>query len=228
MEAGMKGETQEIILKELAEGVLQFDEDRVKTAAQKAITEGLDPLVAIQEGLVRGMNRVGELFQKGEYFVPEVLICADSLYAGLDILKPHLQKGKGIQKIGKVLIGTIEGDVHEIGKSLVSMMMDIGGFSVTDLGVDISLHKFLSAHKEERFDIIAISALMSTTMLKMPEFIREIKKADPKVFVMIGGAPISRELAQKFGADGYAEDAQGAVLEAKKILHLQPHDQKSS
>jgi len=224
----MKGETQEIILKELAEGVLQFDEDRVKTAAQKAVAEGLDPLVAIQEGLVRGMNRVGELFQKGEYFVPEVLICADSLYAGLDILKPHLQKGKGIQKIGKVLIGTIEGDVHEIGKSLVSMMMDIGGFSVTDLGVDISLHKFLSAHKEERFDIIAISALMSTTMLKMPEFIREIKKADPKVLVMVGGAPISRELAQKFGADGYAEDAQGAVLEAKKILHFQSHDQKSS
>ena len=224
----MKGETQEIILKELAEGVLQFDEDRVKTAAQKALTEGLDPLVAIQEGLVRGMNRVGELFQKGEYFVPEVLICADSLYAGLDILKPHLQKGKGIQKIGKVLIGTIEGDVHEIGKSLVSMMMDIGGFSVTDLGVDISLHKFLSVHKEERSDIIAISALMSTTMLKMPEFIREIKKADPKVFVMVGGAPISRELAQKFGADGYAEDAQGAVLEAKKILHLQSHDQKSA
>lgn len=224
----MKGENQEIILKELAEGVIQFDEDRVKTAAQKAVTEGLDPLVAIQEGLVQGMNRVGELFQKGEYFVPEVLICADSLYAGLDILKPHLQKGKGVQKIGKVLIGTIEGDVHEIGKSLVSMMMDIGGFSVTDLGVDISLHKFLSAHKEERSDIIAISALMSTTMLKMPEFIREIKKADPKVLVMVGGAPISRELAQKFGADGYAEDAQGAVLEAKKILHLQSHDQKSA
>lgn len=224
----MKGETQEIILKELAEGVLQFDEDRVKTAAQKAVAEGLDPLVAIQEGLVRGMNRAGELFQKGEYFVPEVLICADSLYAGLDILKPHLQKGKGVQKIGKVLIGTIEGDVHEIGKSLVSMMMDIGGFSVTDLGVDISLHKFLSAHEEERFDIIAISALMSTTMLKMPEFIREIKKTDPKVLIMVGGAPISRELAQKFGADGYAEDAQGAVLEAKRILHLPSPDPKSA
>jgi len=214
MKAGNEG----AILKELAEGVVQLDDDRVKKAAQKAVAEGLDPLVAIQEGLVRGMNRVGELFQKGEYFVPEVLICADALYAGLDILKPHLQTGRGVQKIGRVLIGSIEGDVHEIGKSLVSMMMDIGGLDVTDLGVDVPLQKFLSAHQEERGDIIAISALMSTTMLKMPEFIREIKKADPKVLVMVGGAPISRELAQKFGADGYAEDAQGAVQEAKRIL----------
>jgi corrinoid protein of di/trimethylamine methyltransferase len=217
----MKEGTHAAILKELAEGVVQFDDDRVKAAAQKAVAEGLDPLVAIQEGLVRGMNTVGQLFQKGEYFVPEVLICADSLYGGLEILKPHLQKGQGIKKVGKVLIGSIEGDVHEIGKSLVSMMMDIGGFAVTDLGVDVPLQKFLSAHKEEGGDIIAISALMSTTMLKMPEFIREIKKADPKILVMVGGAPISRELAQKFGADGYAEDAQGAVLEGKKILHLQ-------
>jgi len=98
------------------------------------------------------------------------------------------------------------------------MMMDIGGFEITDLGVDVPLQKFLSEHKKQKCDIIAISALMSTTMLKMPEFIREIKKEDPKVLVMVGGAPISRELAKKFGADGYAEDAQGAVQEAKKIL----------
>ncbi len=217
----MKEGNRELILRELFEGVVQYDDDRVKTAAQKAIAEGVEALAAIQEGLVRGMSRVGELFQKGEYFVPEVLICADSLYAGLEILKPHLQKGTGIQKIGKVLIGSIEGDVHEIGKSLVSMMMDIGGFEMTDLGVDVPLKKFLSEHKERKSDIIAISALMSTTMLKMPEFIRAIKKEDPKVLVMIGGAPISRELAQKFGADGYAEDAQGAVQEAKKILQRQ-------
>jgi len=221
MEVKMQEEIREIILKELAEGVIHMDDDRVKTAAQRVVAEGLDPLVAIQEGLVRGMNTVGQLFQKGEYFVPEVLICADSLYAGLEILKPYLPKGQRIKKVGKVLIGSIEGDVHEIGKSLVSMMMDIGGFAVRDLGVDVPLQKFLSAHKEERCDIIGISALMSTTMLKMPEFIREIKKADPKVLVMVGGAPISRELAQKFGADGYAEDAQGAVLEGKKILHIQ-------
>jgi len=163
------------------------------------------------------MNTVGELFQKGEYFVPEVLICADSLYAGLEILKPHLQKGKGIQKIGRVIIGSIEGDVHEIGKSLVSMMMDIGGFEMADLGVDVPLEKFLSEHKKQKSDIIAISALMSTTMLKMPEFIREIKKEDPKVLIMVGGAPISRELAQKFGADGYAEDAQGRCKKQRKF-----------
>jgi len=214
----MKEGNRERILTELAEGVVQYDDERVKKAAKKAVAEGVDPLAAIREGLVRGMNTVGELFQKGEYFVPEVLICADSLYAGLEILKPHLQKGKGIQKIGRVIIGSIEGDVHEIGKSLVSMMMDIGGFEMADLGVDVPLEKFLSEHKKQKSDIIAISALMSTTMLKMPEFIREIKKEDPKVLIMVGGAPISRELAQKFGADGYAEDAQGAVQEAKKIL----------
>jgi len=121
----------------------------VKKAAKKAVAEGVDPLAAIQEGLVRGMNTVGELFQKGEYFVPEVLICADSLYAGLEILKPHLQKGKGIQKIGRVIIGSIEGDVHEIGKSLVSMMMDIGDLKWQIWG-GCPLQKFLSEHKSKR------------------------------------------------------------------------------
>jgi len=214
----MKPARQEELLKELAEGVIQFDEEKVVQIAQKAVAEGLDPMTAIQEGLVRAMDKVGDLFQKGEYFVPEVLICADALYAGLNIFKPLLGKGQKIQKNGKVLIGSIEGDVHEIGKSLVAMMMDIGGFEVKDLGVDVPLDTFLGAQKKERHDIIAISALMSTTMLKIPEFIKAIKKADPEVLVMVGGAPLSRELATQFGADGYAEDAKEAVSEVKKLL----------
>jgi corrinoid protein of di/trimethylamine methyltransferase len=214
----MKPARQEELLKELAEGVIQFDEEKVVQIAQKAVAEGLDPMTAIQEGLVRGMDKVGDLFQKGEYFVPEVLICADALYAGLNIFKPLLGKGQKIQKNGKVLIGSIEGDVHEIGKSLVAMMMDIGGFEVKDLGVDVPLGTFLGAQKKEHHDIIAISALMSTTMMKIPEFIKAIKKADPEVLVMVGGAPLSRELATQFGADGYAEDAKGAVSEVKKLL----------
>jgi corrinoid protein of di/trimethylamine methyltransferase len=208
------------ILRELAEAVVQFDDDRVVQLSTIAIEQGVDPLKAIQGGLCRGMDKVGDLFQQGVYFVPEVLVCADALNAGLAVFKPYLDKYRESMKKGKVLIGTIEGDVHEIGKSLVAMMLDIGGLEVKDLGVDVHLERFLSEHKKERHDIIAISALMSTTMLKMPEFIREIKNADPLVLTMVGGAPLSQELAKQFGADGYAEDARGAVVEAKRILGI--------
>jgi len=216
MDAGKQDE----ILNQLSEGVVQFDEDQVIRASRRALDEGIDALTAIVEGLSRGMETVGDLFQRKKYFVPEVLMCADALNAGLDILKPHLKADGAATKKRRVVIGTIEGDIHEIGKSLVALMLDISGFEVRDLGVDVSLERFLSEHREQRSDIIAISALMSTTMLRMRDFIEGIKEADPEALTMVGGAPLSAEIARGFGADGYAEDARGAVIEAKRILAI--------
>lgn len=216
MDAGKQDE----VLKQLSEGVVQFDEDQVIQASRRALDEGIDAFMAIVEGLSRGMETVGDLFQRKEYFVPEVLMCADALNAGLEILKPHLKADGAATKKGRVVIGTIEGDIHEIGKSLVALMLDISRFEVRDLGVDVSLERFLSEHREQRSDIIAISALMSTTMLRMRDFIEGIKEADPEALTMVGGAPLSAEIARGFGADGYAEDARGAVIEAKRILAI--------
>jgi corrinoid protein of di/trimethylamine methyltransferase len=216
MDAGKQDE----ILKQLSEGVIRFDEDQVIRASRRALDEGIDPLTGIVEGLSRGMETVGDLFQRKEYFVPEVLMCAEALNAGLEILKPHLRADRAAIKKGRVVIGTIEGDIHEIGKSLVALMLDISGFEVRDLGVDVPLERFLSEHRDHRSDIIAISALMSTTMLRMRDFIEGIREADPQALTMVGGAPLSAEIARGFGADGYAEDARGAVMEAKRILAI--------
>jgi corrinoid protein of di/trimethylamine methyltransferase len=217
----MGSEKRDEVLRQLSEGVVRFDEDQVIQASKKALDEGIDALTAIMEGLSRGMETVGELFQRKEYFVPEVLMCADALTAGLEILKPHLKRDEERLKKGRIVIGTIEGDIHEIGKSVVALMLGISGFEVMDLGVDVSLEHFLSAHREQRFDIIAMSALMSTTMLRMRDFIQGMKDADSRVLTMVGGAPLSGEIAREFGADGYAEDARGAVIETKRILGLE-------
>lgn len=217
----MGGKNRDEILRQLSDGVVRFDEDQVIQAAESALDGGIDSLTAIMEGLSRGMETVGDLFQKKEYFVPEVLMCADALTVGLEILRPHLKGDEEELKKGRILIGTIEGDIHEIGKSLVALMLGISGFEVMDLGVDVSLDHFLSAHREQRSNIIAMSALMSTTMLRMRDFIQEMKDADPRVLTMVGGAPLSGEIAREFGADGYAEDARGAVTEAKRILGLE-------
>jgi corrinoid protein of di/trimethylamine methyltransferase len=216
----MDGDRRDEILQQLSEGVVRFDEEQVIQASRRALDEGINALTAIVEGLSPGMETVGDLFQRKEYFVPEVLMCADALNAGLEILKPHLKEDETATKKGRVVIGTIEGDIHEIGKSLVALMLDISGFEVRDLGVDVSLERFLSEHREKRSDIIAISALMSTTMLRMRDFIVGIKEADPGVLTMVGGAPLTAGIARDFGADGYAEDARGAVIEAKRVLAI--------
>jgi len=208
------------ILKQLSEGVVKFEEKKVVQAAKAAIKEGIDPLTAIQKGLARGMDKAGSLFQKKVYFVPELLMCSEALNAGIGVLRPRLEKGRAELKKGKVAIGTIHGDIHEVGKNLVALMFGIKGFEVTDLGVDVSLERYLSEHKEKKFDIIAISALMSTTMLRIKDFIPKIKKADSNVLVMVGGSPLSAKIAEKFGADGYADDAQAAVIEAGRLLGI--------
>ena len=206
------------ILKQIAEAVVKFEEKKVVQLSRNALQEGVDPLTVIQKGLTPGMEKAGDLFQKKIYFVPELLMCSEALGAGVNLLRPLLAKGQAEVKMGRVGIGTIQGDIHEVGKNLVALMLDIRGFEVTDMGVDVPLDRFLSEHQEKKFDIIAISALMSTTMLRIKEFIPKIKKKDDQVKIMVGGSPLSAKIAKMLGADGYADDAQAAVEEARRLV----------
>lgn len=209
--------TKEELLKQLHEGVVKYDEDMVREAAQKVLEEGYDPLEAIMDGLAAGMQEVGELYERNEYFVPEVLLCADALYTGLDILKPHV-KGERQDIKGQVVIGTVEGDVHDIGKNLVKMMFEVAGFTVHDLGRDVPLERFVEEQIRTDSEIVALSAMMTTTMLGMKKVIEMIKEKNPNVAIMLGGAPVTRDTAELFGADGYAESAGNAVSEAIKMI----------
>ncbi|MDQ7781413.1 MAG: corrinoid protein [Desulfomonilaceae bacterium] len=208
------------ILDNLSEGVVEYEEDRVVEYATAALEEGLDPFDAIMNGLAAGMEIVGDLYDRQEYFVPEILMCADALYKGLDILKPHLKKdsnGAGKPK-GQVVIGTVQGDVHDIGKNLIKMMFDVGGFTVHDLGRDVPLEKFAEEQLRTDSEIVALSAMMTTTMMGMKKVIAMIKEKNPDVAIMLGGAPVTKDVAKLFGADGYAESAGNAVQEAIKMI----------
>ncbi len=205
------------ILEKLRNGVIQYDEDAVKEAAQEALDEGIDANEAIFGGLVSGMEEVGRLFEAQEYFVPEILMCADALYAGLDILKPHVKKiDLGVK--GSVVIGTVEGDVHDIGKNIVKMMFDVAGFDVYDLGRDVPLEKFVEEQIKTDSDLVCLSAMMTTTMVGMQKVINILREKNPDVKIMIGGAPVSKDIAEKWGADGYAPDASNALQEAINMI----------
>jgi len=205
------------VLKALYDGVVDFDEDKVVEFAKVALDEDVDAYEAIMDGLAAGMEHVGELYANQEYFVPEVLMCSDALYAGLDILKPHVS-GKEAHVKGQVVIGTVEGDVHDIGKNLVKMMFDVAGFTVHDLGRDVKLENFVEEQLKTDSEIVALSALMTTSMLAMPKVIEMIKARNPNALIMVGGAPISQEVADNYGADGYAKNAANAVQEAIQMI----------
>lgn len=209
--------SKEELLTKLSDGVVEYDEDAVRNAAQQVVEEGYDPLEAIMDGLAAGMVIVGDLYDRNEYFVPEVLMCADALYAGLDILRPLVPKEAASTK-GQVVIGTVQGDVHDIGKNLVKMMFDVGGFTVHDLGRDVPLEKFVEEQLRTDSEIVAMSAMMTTTMLGMKKVIQMIKEKNPNVAIMLGGAPITKDVVSLFGADGYAESAGNAVTEGIKMI----------
>ena len=209
--------TKEELLKSLSDGVVNFEEEKVKEAAQKILDDGHDPLEGIMDGLAHGMEIVGDLYQRNEYFVPEVLMCADALYAGLGILRPHVPKKEGESK-AQVVIGSVQGDVHDIGKNLVKMMFDVAGFEVYDLGRDVPLENFVKEQLRTDAEIVAMSAMMTTTMLGMRKVINMIKEKNPNVAIMLGGAPVTKDVAKLFGADGYAESAGNAVEEAIKMI----------
>ena len=206
------------IIEKLKRGVIEFDEDLVRQASHEALEVGMDAYQVINDGLGAGMDVVGELFSKKEYFVPEVLMSADALYVGLDILRPHVVRDENSQVAGEVVIGTVEGDVHDIGKNLVKMMFEIGGFTVHDLGRDVALDKFVEEQLRTDSDIVCLSAMMTTTMLGMKTVIEKLKAKNPNGKIMIGGAPVSAEMAEKWGADGYAPDAPNALQEALNMI----------
>ncbi|MBM3300573.1 MAG: corrinoid protein [Deltaproteobacteria bacterium] len=208
----------EEILKNLSDGVVEYQEDHVKEWSNIALDEGMDAYDAIMNGLAAGMEIVGDLYDRQEYFVPEILMCADALYAGLDILKPHMKKDTSSHLKGQVVIGTVQGDVHDIGKNLIKMMFDVAGFSVHDLGRDVPLEKFAEEQLRTDAEIVALSAMMTTTMMGMKKVIQMIKERNPNVAIMLGGAPVTRDVANLFGADGYAESAGNAVQEAIKMI----------
>jgi corrinoid protein of di/trimethylamine methyltransferase len=207
------------LLEELKEGVINYDEERVKKAAEEWIKNGFDANEGIFEGLAAGMEVVGDLFEKNEYFVPEVLMCADALYAGLDILRPHVKIDESKERLkGEVVIGTVEGDVHDIGKNIVKLMFETAGFTVHDLGKDVPLEKFVEEQMRTDSDIVALSAMMTTTMVGMKKVVEKIKEKNPNVLILLGGAPLSEDIAKKYGADGYAPDASNALSEALRMV----------
>ena len=209
--------TKEEILELLKDGVINYKEDQVKEASQASLDAGFVPLEMIMDGLAAGMEVVGQLYERHEYFVPEVLMCADALYAGLAILRPHVPKVAGGVN-AQVVIGSIQGDVHDIGKNLVKMMFDVAGWDVHDLGRDVPLEKFVEEQMRTDSEVVAMSAMMTTTMLGMKKVIKMIKEKNPNVAIMLGGAPVTKDVANLFGADGYAESAGNAVAEGIRMI----------
>lgn len=204
----------------LAQSVIDGEPEDAEQLAKQALEEGLDPLTCINEGLTKGIQRVGELFANGEYFLPELIIGAEAMKKALAVLEPAMVGDQSRQVVGTVILGTVEGDMHEIGKTLVGTMLTANGFRVIDLGVDLSADKFISAIKENKAEIVGASALLTTTMLQQKKLVEALDEAGlrEKVKVMVGGAPVTETFASEIGADGYAEDAISAVNLAFRMI----------
>jgi corrinoid protein of di/trimethylamine methyltransferase len=202
----------------LSDAVVDMDEDAVSVTARLVVDEGVDAYQAIDQGLANGMERAGQLFEEQEYFVPELIVCADAMYKGLDILTPHIKTTAQEKKI-TIVIGVIEGDTHDIGKNLVKVMQETAGFSIIDLGRDIPPAVFVDEAIKNNADIIAISTLMTTTMSGMGEVISILQERNVREHfkVIVGGGPISKSFADKIGADGYSDNASESVRLVKKL-----------
>jgi len=207
------------VLAELKQSVIDGEAETTEELVQKALGEGLPPEQILKEGLISAMAEVGRLFEEGEFFVPEMLIAARAMKGGLAILRPQLAAAN-VQAVGKVVIGTVQGDLHDIGKNLVGMMLEGAGFDVIDLGTDVSAQKFVEAVKIHQPQFIGCSALLTTTMPRMKDVIAELERAGlrDQVKVMIGGAPITQQYADDIGADLFAPDAAGAANRARQAV----------
>jgi len=206
-------------LNELHDAVIRGDAKASQVITEQALAEGIDPLILVNEYMIPAMDEVGRRFECSEYFVPELLISARAMKAALDRIRPLLT-ARGDEPVGRVAIGTVKGDLHDIGKNLVASLLEGGGFEVIDLGVNVAPEKFIATIKEKNANIIAMSALLTTTMPSMKTTIEALKQAGvrDKVKVLIGGAPITQQYADEIGADGYSESAVGAVALAKRAV----------
>ena len=208
--------TQQLV-KGLYDAVINMDDEAARDLSQAVLDEGVDAYYALTQGLTTAMEKVGQLYTDHVYFVPELLLCSDALYAGMEVLKPYIKAGQA-EKERQIIIGTIEGDIHDIGKNLVKIMFESAGWTVHDLGKDVLLQRFVEEQVRTGADVIALSALMTTSMLAMPTVIEMIRAKDPRVAIMLGGAPLTRDIAMSYGAHGYAQNAGEAVHEAKEML----------
>jgi 5-methyltetrahydrofolate--homocysteine methyltransferase len=212
----------EPILQNLYDAIMNGDANSTPNLVNQALNQGLPASQILNEGMIAAMNHVGKLFEDGEFFVPEMLIAARAMQAGLAVLKPHLAQAE-VKAAGRVVAGTVKGDLHDIGKNLVCMLLEGAGFEIIDLGTDVAPEKFVQVVKDGRADVVALSALLTTTMPNMKATIEALNNAGirDQVKVMIGGAPVTQAYAEQIGADGYAPDASRAVALAKSLMGVQ-------
>jgi 5-methyltetrahydrofolate--homocysteine methyltransferase len=207
-------------LQGVIDSVVNFEQDAIQDKVKEALNTGISPQVILNDGMIVAMQKVGQLFEKGDYFLPEMLVAAITMQKGLEVIQPMLMKS-GVKSSGKVVLGTVKGDLHDVGKNLVGMMLKGAGFEVIDLGADVPAEKFISTIKEVGdVKILALSALLTTTLPNMKETIKAVNDADlhKELKIMVGGAPLTDHFAKEIGADGYAPDASRAVGLAKSLV----------
>jgi len=199
--------------------VVEGRKDKVEQLVNTALNMGISPEEILNKGLILGMEQVGQKFRRKEYYLPEVLMSGNAMKAGVEILRPALSQ-KSFKAVATVVLGTVEGDIHDIGKNIVGMMIEGAGFQVVDLGVDVPSRKFIKAVRDNNAQVLGLSALLTTTMPRMKEVIRDLKESGlkDKVKVVIGGAPVTRDYAEEIGADGYGSDGASAVDEVKRLV----------
>ena len=213
----------EELYKEMAQSVIDGDDEAADVLAHRGLEQGVEPLDAINKGYTAGMDVVGELFATGEYFLPDLILGGEAMKAALAVLEPALQeRGEEREVLGTIVLGSVKGDIHEIGKALVGTMLSANGFLVHDLGIDIESSEFVTKARETNADIVALSALLTTTMLYQREVIELLAEAGlrGRVKVMVGGSPVTPEWAEQIGAEGFAEDAATSVGVAKRLMGL--------
>ncbi|KGK83248.1 methyltransferase [Desulfosporosinus sp. HMP52] len=203
-------------VQDIYDAIVEFSVDKVVSLVDAEVKSGTDVSEILSKGLIAAMDEVGQRYSEGEFFVPEMLMAAKAMKGGLEVLKPLLSQGDSERK-GTIIIGTVKGDLHDIGKNLVSMMMEGAGFEVYDLGVDVDTDKFIANAKEKKADIICMSALLTTTMPFMEVTVKAIREQGLSIKTMVGGAPVSEDFANKIGADGWSTDAPGAVETARRL-----------
>lgn len=211
----------EEILSRMEKAIVEGDKDEAEALAKEAIKERIDLNEVIDKGYVPGIQKVGDLWEKGEYFLPELITSAECMKGAMQVLQPELEKAQiSARSKGKVVIGTVEGDIHDIGKNLVSSMLAANGFQVIDLGADVELERFIEKAEEENADFICLSALLTTTMLGQKKVIEKLKEKNlaGRYKVLVGGAPVNQKWADDIGAEGYGENAMIAVKIAKKLI----------
>lgn len=209
------------LFESMAQSVIDGEVEDAERLARQAIEQGVDPLDAINQGFVIGVNHVGAEYAAGEMFLPDLVLAGEAMKAAVAVLEPEMQRrGTKRQMLGTVVIGTVEGDIHDIGKTLVATMLSASGFQVYDMGVDVPVQTFLEKARETSADVVGLSALLTTTMVKQKDVIEALEEAGlrPQIKVMVGGAPVTRTWAEEIGADGFSEDAIGAVGVAKELV----------